>query len=169
MEIVDSTPFVKIQTIKEKKYSLLPLKKKWRKFGEDKAKTKKLYEILNQAQMYKSSEKIGGKEDKYKRIKKIESMLGVSTRLKLDMMRLALNMEEKSFSKKIFKWAKKFDFIIDGDYIIVNKETIPAFLNNLREHLESPKEGNINKIECLFCGKLIDSDVTVCSYCGNKI
>ncbi|MHA2130222.1 MAG: hypothetical protein ACW99L_09640 [Promethearchaeota archaeon] len=95
-------------------------------------------------------------------------MLDVSTRLKLDMMRLALNMEEERFSKKIFKWAKKFGFIIDGDYIIVNKENIPAFLNNLREYIELPDKGKISQIECLFCGSLINENDTVCPFCGNQ-
>ncbi|MHA2130221.1 MAG: hypothetical protein ACW99L_09635 [Promethearchaeota archaeon] len=46
MEIVGSTPFVRIQTINDKRYSLLPLKKQWKNFGADKGKTEKFYDIL---------------------------------------------------------------------------------------------------------------------------
>ncbi|MFW9784466.1 MAG: zinc ribbon domain-containing protein [Candidatus Heimdallarchaeota archaeon] len=59
MENVDSTTYVTLETLEGKLYSFLPLKKHWRKFVKDKVKTEKLYDILNQAKMYKESEKIG--------------------------------------------------------------------------------------------------------------
>ncbi|GAJ17071.1 unnamed protein product, partial [marine sediment metagenome] len=43
------------------------------------------------------------KEDK-ERIERIKSMMEVSNRLRLDMMRIALDMDEKSFTEKVFQW-----------------------------------------------------------------
>ncbi|MHA2392125.1 MAG: hypothetical protein ACXAEX_09140 [Promethearchaeota archaeon] len=63
MEIVDSTTYVTLETHEGEIYSFLPLKKQWRKFVKDKIKTEKLYDILNQAKMYKESEKIGGDKE----------------------------------------------------------------------------------------------------------
>ncbi len=63
MEIVDSTIYVKIETIYGQIYSFFPLKRQRRKFGKDTQKTEKLYDVLNQAKMYKASEKVRTHED----------------------------------------------------------------------------------------------------------
>ncbi|MFX1323741.1 MAG: zinc ribbon domain-containing protein [Promethearchaeota archaeon] len=63
MENVDSTTYVTLETLEGKLYSFLSLKKQRRKFVKDKGKTEKLYDILNQAKMYKESEKIGVQVD----------------------------------------------------------------------------------------------------------
>ncbi len=119
--------------------------------------------------MYKESERIRVIKDVKEQIKKIKTMLKVSNRLKLKMMRTTLNIDKKIFNNLIFEWAKKFNFTIDGDYIIINKDTSSAFLHHL-ESLENMHQNYVNdsKSECSFCGNLIDSKVDVCPYCGNK-
>lgn len=64
-------------------------------------------------------------------IEEIQRMIKVSTRIKLEMMRHALNMDLKTFNGKIFKWAEDFGLTIDGDYLIINKETISDFIDEL--------------------------------------
>ncbi len=169
MEIEGSTTYVKIGTSGGKSYSLFPLKKQRRKLVKDKVKTEKLYDVLNQAKMYKESEHINLQKNEKDKFKQLKTMLNVSNRLKLKMMRTALGLEKESFNNFIFEWAKKFKFTIDGDYLIINKETISAFLNYLKS-LENINHDIIkeNKSDCSFCGNLIDIKISVCPYCGNK-
>ena len=104
-------------------------------------------------------------------IKKIETMLKVSTRIKLNMMREALGIDEKIFSEKIFEWAEKFDFVIDGEYLIIKAGSISAFVKNLlldHDLLKQNKKKH-KKIICQLCGKKIDKNSKVCPYCGAEI
>lgn len=61
MEIIDSMTYVTIETLGSGFYSFLPLTTSWGRFVKDKAKTEKLYDILNQARMYKNSEQVSKK------------------------------------------------------------------------------------------------------------
>jgi hypothetical protein len=169
MEIADSTTYVEIETISDQSYSIFSLKRHWRKYIKDELKTEKLYDVLNQARMYKDSEHVRVKKEEKEKIKKIKTMLKVSNRLKLKMLRIALGLEKESFNNKIFEWAKKFDFAIDGDYIIINKDTASSFLNHLelKENIGRERIKN-NEIKCSFCGNALDVKVKVCPYCGNK-
>jgi hypothetical protein len=170
MEIVDSTTYIKIETIDEQVYSLFPLKIQRRKLGRDSKKTEKLYDVLNQAKMYKESEQVRLNKDEKGKIKKIETMLKVSDRLKLKTMRIALGLDKESFNNQIFEWAKMFDFTIDGDYININKETTTAFLHHLVSlGILDLNEKRENISECSFCGSRINSEAMTCPYCGNII
>ncbi len=80
------------------------------------------------------------------RTKKIKRMLQVSNRIKLDMMRNALNMEKKAFDVKIFEWAEEFDFVIDGDILIVDKETISDYINKLDIMFETWENSESEKL-----------------------
>jgi len=93
MEILDSMTYVSIETLQGSFYSFLPLKTSWGKFVKDKIKVEKLYDILNQAKMYKQSE-------------------------------TAVNLTTSELSD--------------------------------------------NKIKCLYCKNMINSEVIVCPYCGNN-
>jgi hypothetical protein len=120
--------------------------------------------------MYKESEQRRLKKDEKEKIKKIKTMLKVSNRLKLKMMRIALGLEKESFNNKIFEWAKAFDFTIDGDYIVINKDTSDSFLQHLDSEESLYLNGNRDQIsECSFCGSFIDKDTRTCPYCGNTI
>lgn len=49
--------------------------------------------------------------------KKLRKILSVSERVKLEMVRQALGLDQRTFSKKIFDWAEEFGFKIDGEYL----------------------------------------------------
>jgi hypothetical protein len=134
----------------------------------DKSKTEKFYNLINQAKEYKESEQIERKKQENERINQIKSMLQVSNRLRLDMMRVALDMEEKDFNNKVFEWAKSFNFVIDGDYLIVNYDTISDFLNDLSNRLSVFRRSGI-KVKCQNCGNLIDFDAKICPKCGKDV
>ncbi|MFX1497036.1 MAG: hypothetical protein ACFFBH_05895 [Promethearchaeota archaeon] len=155
--------FIKIVTKNNRAFSLLFIKKRLNHLIRDKIKTVKFLELLNQVLTYKDSEKIRLMELEKRRTEKIKSMIKVSNRIKLDMMRNALEMDEKSFADKIFKWAKKFNFVIDGEYLIVTHENINEFLLSLKD------DDHIVKITCPFCNNLLDAAVLICPFCGQEI
>ena len=69
IEIVDSTRYVTIETLEGYNFSFLFLKEKRRKFIEDKIKTEKFYDVLNNTKIYKDSEKLIEVEQEKKGIK----------------------------------------------------------------------------------------------------
>ena len=68
-------------------------------------------------------------------LEQIKRIMQTSTKVNLDRMQDVLGMKRKNFNKEIFKWAEIFSFIIDGDYLIVNKETLSNFINFLEAKL----------------------------------
>ena len=82
---------------------------------------------------------------------KIRKMIRVSNRIRFDMMRDALDMDTKEFNTKIFDWAEEFNLLIDGDYIVINNNTIDDFINALDiqykawESKEQSKNGKIGE------------------------
>jgi len=71
---------------------------------------------------------------------KIKTMLEVSTRISLDRMQDVLELEKKTFNKRIFDLAKQYGFTIDGDYLIVNKETVSDFVDSLEKKFKEWEE-----------------------------
>ena len=155
--------FIKIKMNSRKEFTFTLLTKKYGRTIINTKKVIKLLELLNQVKSYKISELKKEQKLERKQLKQIKSMLEVSSKLRLDLMRNALEMDKKSFSNKIFDWAKKFNFIIEGDYLIVNPENVDKFLDDLFVM------GSQEKIQCKFCQKLITSDSKNCPYCGVKI
>ncbi len=80
------------------------------------------------------------------RTKKIEIMMRVSNRIRLDMMRTALNMEKKEFNEKIFEWAEEFGFIIDEDILIVDKDQVSDYINKLDIMFETWEKSETEKL-----------------------
>ncbi len=76
---------------------------------------------------------------------KIKLMLDVSKRISLDRMQDVLEMEKKAFNKRIFELAKQFGFIIDGDYLIVNKDTVSDFVDSLEKSFKEWEETEKDK------------------------
>jgi len=75
-----------------------------------------------------------GKEDTkftIDNLEEIKRIMQTSIKVNLDRMQDVLGMERKNFNKEIFRWAELFNFNIDGDYLVVNKETLSNFLSYL--------------------------------------
>ena len=167
-ELVDSVPYILITNQTNKTTSYLALKSNSRHAKEDELKTNKLFELISQAKAYKEAEKIQIIEEKKQLIQKIKSMLEVSNKLKLDVMRTVLDMDQKEFYEKVFIWAKKFNFLVDGDVIVVDYDSIPRFMNNLVNSFQVSNTVLV-KVKCSNCEKLIDYSAKICPYCGREI
>lgn len=69
-------------------------------------------------------------------LKRIKKMMEVSSRIKLDVMRDALDMNTKVFNSRIFDWAEKFNFKINGDFVIIEQADIEGFMADLDKQFE---------------------------------
>ena len=168
--LIDTTDIglaVNIQTRDGKSYTLMALKKQLKMYAKDKSKTKKLFELLNQAKIYKSSEQIRLEKEDQEKLDRIMSMMEVSNRLRLDMIRVALDMDEKLFTQKVFQWAKEFNFLIDGDYLIINRDNVEEFIEDLSVGANIASKKGL-KIKCRFCEKLIEYNAKICPHCGKE-
>ncbi len=87
---------------------------------------KKLERLKNQRTLEKEKEIL----------KRIKKMMEVSTRIKLDVMRDALDMNTKVFNSRIFDWAVKFNFKINGDFVIIEQADIEGFVADLDKQFE---------------------------------
>ena len=165
IDVSNVGPAVNIQTREGKSFTLTALKKKLKMYVKDKSKTEKIYELLNQAKVYKSSEQTRLENEEQEKIDRIKSMMEVSNRLRLDMIRVALDMDEKLFTQKVFQWAKEFNFLIDGDYLIINQDTAKEFIEDLSVGANILSRRGL-KIKCRFCEKLIEYGAKICPHCG---
>jgi len=160
-------PSVDIQAKDGKFYSFVALKKQIGRYTKDKAKTDRLFELINQAKFYKTSEQTRLQKEEREKIDRIKSMIQVSSKLRLDMMRTALEMDEKLFAEKVFLWARQFNFIIEGDYLLINQDATAEFLNDLATESSILSRRGV-KIKCRFCESLIEYGAMICPYCGKE-
>ena len=62
----------------------------------------------------------------------IEDLVEEKKKISIDKLQKNLNFHDtKKFHLQVLKWAKKFRLIIDGDYLIVNKDDLSIFLDEL--------------------------------------
>ncbi len=104
------------------------------------AKTYELDEILDRAKELHNN---------ILSIEKLKKIISVSRRIKLEMMRKSLGMTEEAFLDKIYDWAAHYDFIIDGDYLIINQETVSNFITELDAQFrewETKEQAGMGKI-----------------------
>lgn len=73
------------------------------------------------------------REDKEK-VKIIKKILIEADSIQLDTLRNALKMDVHNFNNKILDWSIDYGFEIDGDYLITNKNTVSAFIDELDKY-----------------------------------
>lgn len=78
-------------------------------------------------------------------ISKLKELIEKSPRVDLKQIKVALKMDAHTFNNKIIDWADKFGFTIDGDYLIVNKDTVSDFIDALDKQFAKWEKGK--KIE----------------------
>lgn len=64
-------------------------------------------------------------------IEDLRQLLSRSIKVKISMVKNILELKEKEFESQILELSKEFGFIIEDDYIIVEKESISEFLDAL--------------------------------------
>lgn len=62
---------------------------------------------------------------------KLKKIMKVSVRIKMEQMKNMLELDQKTFDRKILDWANEYDWTIDGDYVVVKKERVDDFITML--------------------------------------
>lgn len=63
----------------------------------------------------------------------LKSLLRISKRIRLDMIQEILKVNKESLLRTIINWGNKHYCEIDGDYLIINKETLAQFIEDLNQ------------------------------------
>ncbi len=69
-------------------------------------------------------------------MKEIKKLIKGADKIKIETIREKLNIEKQIFYPKIIKWASQFDFTLDGEYLILNKDTVSDFIDALDKKFE---------------------------------
>src|SRR5271157_2645862 len=72
-------------------------------------------------------------------IEKVRRLFKAAIRLRLDMLRRILNLDQASFDSNIVKWAKEFGFRIHGDFLVVENADVDGFMDYLAKELPKLK------------------------------
>lgn len=74
-------------------------------------------------------------------IEKLKEILKKTPKVKLDKIKSALQMDTHIFNNKIVDWAVELDCTIDGDYLVINEDTISEFINILDREFKKWEQG----------------------------
>jgi len=66
-------------------------------------------------------------------IEKLKSLLSMSKRVRFDMIQEILNVNKETLLQIIINWGNKNYCVIDGDYLIINKESQTQFFEDLSQ------------------------------------
>jgi len=66
-----------------------------------------------------------------KSLEKLKNLLKMSNKVKIEMLEEILKIEKPKVIDLIIGWGDKYQFELDGDYLIINKETLPKLLKEL--------------------------------------
>ncbi|TXT63676.1 MAG: Tetratricopeptide repeat containig protein [Promethearchaeota archaeon] len=62
---------------------------------------------------------------------KLKNLLKMSKTIKLDILEEVLNIDKPIIIDLIIEWGEKYHFRLDGEYLIINKDTLPELLKEL--------------------------------------
>lgn len=78
---------------------------------------------------------------------KLKRIMQVSNKIRLDMLRDLLEMDQNTFENKLLIYMKQFGTEIEDNYIIVNKDTLAELLSDLDEKREGWDTMEIFKVK----------------------
>ncbi len=71
------------------------------------------------------------------RMKKLQQIIKVSNKLAVERIAQVLELSVDETWERVFDWAEKFHFTIDGDYILFNKDTVNDFIASMDKEFAS--------------------------------
>jgi tetratricopeptide (TPR) repeat protein len=62
----------------------------------------------------------------------LKSLMLMSTKVRIDLIQEILKISKTDLINLLVKWGEKFNFELDGDYLIINKSTLDGLFNELK-------------------------------------
>jgi hypothetical protein len=79
-----------------------------------------------------------------------------------------LGMSTDVIWQKLYNWAEKYNFIIDGNFIILQEDNVELFSNKFEVTMTSLIDDN-EIITCRSCNFLNPKEFIICENCGSDI
>ncbi len=65
------------------------------------------------------------------KVKQLKSLIRISRRINIDDIQDILELNRNILLPMIIDWAEDYGFELDGDYLVLNKESVPEFITDL--------------------------------------
>jgi len=78
-----------------------------------------------------SLKKETGKLNHQKNLEQLISLLEMSKSIKIELIQTLLSIEKDKLLELLIDWGMKYQFELDGDFLIINKETLPDLIKSL--------------------------------------
>ncbi len=72
-----------------------------------------------------------GRHSKFENFDQLKSLMLMSNKVRIDLIQEILKITKSELIALLTKWGEKFNFNLDGDYLIINKETLNDLFNEL--------------------------------------
>ena len=73
------------------------------------------------------------KLNQHKTVEQLKSLLEMSKSIKVELIQTLLNIEKDKLVELLIDWGVKYQFELDGDFLIINKETLPDLIKSLNK------------------------------------
>ncbi|MBY8984297.1 MAG: tetratricopeptide repeat protein [Candidatus Lokiarchaeota archaeon] len=75
----------------------------------------------------------GDNLSKQQKLEQLKSLLEMSKRIKIEMIQTLLNIDKDKLLGLLIDWGKNYQFEIDGDFLIINRDAVPHLIRSLEE------------------------------------
>ena len=72
-----------------------------------------------------------GRHSEFENFIQLKSLMLMSNKVRIDLIQEILKITKSELIVLLIKWGEKFNFNLDGDYLIINKETLDDLFNEL--------------------------------------
>ncbi len=86
---------------------------------------KDVREQIEQDAEFRNPEKVN------EEIEQLKSLFKISKRVKIDLIQEILKISKSELIKMMITWSERYQFVLDGDYLEINKGNLSGFLDNL--------------------------------------
>lgn len=86
---------------------------------------KDVREQIEQDAEFRNPEKVN------EEIEQLKSLFKISKRVKIDLIQEILKISKSELIKMMITWSERYQFVLDGDYLEINKGNLSDFLDNL--------------------------------------
>ncbi len=102
-----------------------------------------IYKVKKVRKVKSEARKVEARE----RLEKLKEFIEGKTQIEVETLRNFFNINDKTFDRSLYEWALEYNLTIDGDIIIINKDTVSEFIDKLDKQFRKwEKMGEVKKV-----------------------